>query len=282
MRWTHPALPERSVRLAYCMNLHAAEDLPGVLEGIRTTAAPLARRLGGGRPFGVGAYLPAAVARAVEDGEGGGPAGFASFLADHGLEAFTFNAFPYGGFHREGLKADVFRPTWREPERLEFTLAVARIAAATAATAVTGAAGPGGHLSISTHTGLFGAWIESDRDLDECAANFARCAAELAALERAGGPRVVLSLEPEPRASAGSTAELVPFLARVRAAGPALLATERGLPVPESERLLQHHLGTCLDTCHAAVEFEPAAEALANATAAGTPLGKLQLSLIHI
>jgi len=79
--------------------------------------------------------------------------------------------------------------------------------------------------------------------------------------------RVVLALEAEPRSSANDTRELEPWLEelRQRARGAELDAVRR-------------HLGACLDACHAAVEFERPAEALARATSHATALGKLQFS----
>ncbi|NOT31431.1 MAG: hypothetical protein HOP15_13370 [Planctomycetes bacterium] len=45
-----------------------------------------------------------------------------------------------------------------------------------------------------------------------------------------------------------------------------------------SEAAVRRHLGACLDTCHAAVEFEDPREAFERATAGATALGKLQFS----
>ncbi len=253
------------------MNLHAADDLRGVCAGIESIAVPLRARIAPGAPFGVGAYLPAAVAHELDRSDGG--RSFARFLAERGLDPFTWNAFPYGGFHRRGLKRGVFRPAWWEPERAAFTLAVARVAAACA-----GEPTGGRHVSVSTHTGAFGADVADDDARLECAVGFARAAVDLAALERASGHRVVLSLEAEPRASAGNTEELVRFLWLLHARAPALVAVERELDEADVTLALERHVGACLDACHAAVEFEEPERAVANATMRPGRLGKLQFS----
>ena len=128
MRFEHPRTGRR-LRLAYCLNLHPAEDLAGVRAGLSEVTQPLRARLGVDEDFGVGPWLPASVAGELAADR---PAldRFAGELADAGLDAFTFNAFPFGGFHREGLKRDVFKPTWLEPERLAFTCHAADVAAA--------------------------------------------------------------------------------------------------------------------------------------------------------
>ena len=118
----------QTVRLAYCLNLHPGETPAEIIAGLRAVTLPLRERLAPGRVFGVGMYAPAAAAAelahdAVASGE------LAAFLSDHGLDPFTWNAFPYGRFHEPGLKARVFEPTWADPERLEYTTHVARLAA---------------------------------------------------------------------------------------------------------------------------------------------------------
>jgi len=283
MRLEHPAHPGRSVRLAYCMNLVPAEDLLGVGDGIERLGIPLARRFGHGGAgegggFGIGLWIPLDAALPLAHAAGAPERRrFAELLVEHGLDAFTFNAFPTGRFHAPGLKERVFSPSWASAERLAFTLAVAEIAVACADARDEPRGRDAGHLSISTHCGAFAASLQPG-DLDRCAEGFALCLLRLAKLEEESGRRVVLALEPEPRSSANDTRELAAFVERVRVRAREVLG--RGLPgmVGPSEELVDRYLGTCLDTCHAAVEFEEPAEALHRATASGTPLGKLQFT----
>jgi len=273
MLWRHPERAGRAVRLGYCLNLHAADTLAGLLQGMRAITLPLRSRLGGGGPFGVGLHLPAALARRLAQPSRARELGvLRAFLAEHGLDAFTLNAFPYGGFQREGLKAGVFEPTWLDAKRVAFTLAAAKVAVRVRGEEQAGA------ISISTHTGMHASSLRGEEDLDGCARNLARCAAALAALEEESGRRVVLSLEAEPRASCNDTAELAGFRARLLERGAEVLARERGIAAERARGWMERHAGTCLDTCHAAVEFEPPETALENATALGAPLGKLQFT----
>ena len=152
----------------------------------------------------------------------------------------------------------MFEPTWLEDSRAEFTLGVALMA-----THLTEPA-PGRHLSISTHTGMHSSRVSGAEDLEQCADHFASLAASLAQLERDTGWRCVLSLEAEPARQ----------LQRHGRAGP----LPRTPPGVTATRTVERHLGTCLDACHAAVEFEPVGDALANATAHAAPLGKLQVT----
>ncbi len=270
MRLVDPRRPEARIRLAYCLNVHPGETLEEVLAGIEGVTVPLARRFAGAGCFGAGLYVAAGLARRPAAPEGRADLDrLAGTLADAGLDPFTANAFPYGGFHSAGLKAGVFRPTWAEPERLAFTLDAARVLVACARAAGDGGA-PRGGLSLSTHTGRHGPFAdESERAA--AAAQLARAALALARLGEEAGVRLRLALEPEPGASAGDTAAGLRWIEHVREEGPRLVPEE---PRAELERALEESLGLCLDTCHSAVEFEePAAAA---DLALGAPLAKLQ------
>lgn len=265
MRWVHPESGRR-LKLAYCLNLHPADDLAGCLDGMRTVTLPLRERLGRPARFGVGLYLPAELAAQLASEAGRSElARLAGFLEEHDLDPFTFNAFPFAGFGKAGLKQDVFRPTWAEAERLDFTRNVARVAAHLA--------GDAGHVSVSTHPGFFGAPAAgpAERALDQMLG----CVAELVRIEAETGRRIVLSIEAEPRASAGDTRQLVGLLERLRARALFVLPTAG---VTDVTGALQRHLGSCLDACHAAVEFESASGCLERSTHGGAPLGKIQFT----
>ena len=269
MDFIHPEHPGRRVRLAYCQNLHAGEDLDQVRAGIEAITLPLQARLAPKAPFGVGMYLAAPVAAHLAGPQGQDDlASLGDFLASRGLVPFTFNAFPFGDFHRDGLKEGVYWPLWSQPERADYTRNVARVAARLVD------AEAKGHLSISTHPGGYGDWTEGPATLRAYADGMAAVASELASIEAQGGPAIVLSLEAEPRASAGNSAELAEFLVMARLRLARHLA-EQGHE--DGEGLAARHLGTCLDTCHAAVEFESPAQAWRLAQLGG-PCGKLQFS----
>jgi hypothetical protein len=190
------------------------------------------------------------------------------FLCEHGLDAFTYNAFPYDGFDRDGLKEHVFEPTWWERTRMEYTLDVARVAAA-----LQGNATEGRHLSISTHTGAHSSQVPAANVADtraKCFFAWSRAGEQLTRIQGQLGWLVLLALEPEPGALIASQSELLSVATLVRGGAGAFPA-----PIWPS---LERHVGTCLDTCHAAVEFEDDAEALSSATLFGAGIGKIQFT----
>lgn len=257
MEWrrshAHGALPAtaaagRRIRLGYGLNLHAPRTLAECLAGLAIVTVPLRERLGVRGAFGAGMYLPAELAHTLAH-DAAQCAELAAFLAAHGIDAFTFNAFPFGGFQTDGLKERVFAPAWSERARCDYTLDVARVAAQLNA-------GRARTVAISTHTGRFGAFDAARGEEGAAIAQFARCAREFARLTDASGVELVLALEPEPRANCGDQAELAGFHARLLEHGAQLLEREHGIPPVRARALLERHVGTCLDACHAAVEFE--------------------------
>ncbi len=269
MRFTHPAHPGKAVRLAYCLNVHPAQTLEGVVGGIETITLPLRERIAPGRPFGVGLYLPSSLFENAKPGAEALPGAnsftaarrVASALAPlcerHGLDAFTANAFPFGDFHAERVKERVFEPTWLEPARARWTFAVAWVAVSLPRTGA-----PRSHLSISTHTGMHSSSARragSERAIGE---GLGSVVDELSGIT---DQRVVLALEPEPRANCGDTRELRELF-------------KTGIAAARTPAKVRAHLGTCLDACHAAVEFESARDALDNAAANAAGIAKLQVT----
>jgi sugar phosphate isomerase/epimerase len=260
--------------LTYCTNVHPGETLAEVEASLDRFTVPLKRALApapfpADRPFPIGLYLSAAAAR--ELAEPARLAGFRRFLEQRGLEIVTLNCFPYGGFHAERVKLDVYRPTWLEDRRVEFTLAAAR---ALAQLAPAGAVAP-----ISTLGGsckLFGDGEEVRRAI---AANLGRMALELARLHERTGREIILSLEPEPFSTLETTEEAARFFTEhvFGEAGRAAFIAAGGAP-SRADAMLRRHVGVCFDACHQAVEFEDARHAVARLRDAGVRIGKVQLS----
>lgn len=241
-----------SLHLTYCLNVHPGETWEDQFRAIRDHAEPIARRVAGGHPFGLGLRLSADSAAHLASH----PADLArlrDYLADHNLYALTVNAFPYGRFHGVPVKDGVYRPSWAQPERLAYTLDVARVLSALLPEGVTG--------SLSTAPLTFKGWPDWERDVPAALAMFAEAGRRLAALAADTGRHLVLAMEPEPFCYPETTPELCDVFARI----------------PPEIRSLRT-LGCCFDTAHQAVEFEDLARGLASLQAREIPVGKIQLS----
>jgi sugar phosphate isomerase/epimerase len=219
----------------------------------------------------VGLRLSAQAADALSEGEA--LSELQRFLEAHDLYVFTINGFPYGPFHGRPVKERVYLPDWRDAERLRYSNRLAELLAALM---------PGGleHGSVSTVPGAFAAEVRSDDDVRTMASMLMRHVAFLHELEQRTGRRVTLALEPEPCCYLETVAQAVGFFEDVMRGERALseLAEATGQELPGARALLDRHLGLCLDACHAAVEMEDAAEAVAALGGANVPVFKIQLS----
>ncbi|MFQ5750179.1 MAG: hypothetical protein ACE5H3_12105, partial [Planctomycetota bacterium] len=118
-------------RLALCGNVFPSDTQGAVfsaLEGPVTDWAQALRARGMGPRPGFGLYLSA---RAAEE-MGASPARrkrLKEALERAGVEVWTANAFPFGGFHDTRVKERAFLPDWRSAERLAYSLQVAGILA---------------------------------------------------------------------------------------------------------------------------------------------------------
>jgi hypothetical protein len=256
--------------LTYCTNIHAGESWPEVLANIQSHVLAVKRRVSPDAPFGVGLRLSATAARQLA--APGELERFRSFLAEQALYVFTINGFPYGPFHAEPVKQAVYRPDWSEDARGVYTSELAQILAALLPDGLSG--------SISTVPGGFKPTLTRRDQLLGVARQLLTSAEGLHRIEREQGKHIVLALEPEPCCLLETSQEVVTFFHDYLLSDTArdFLAQRLGLDRAAAEASVYRHLGVCLDTCHAAVEFEGPEAAVDTLLGAGLSIAKIQLS----
>lgn len=234
---------DRLVHLAYCTNVHPAEDLAGVIAQFDQYAVPVRERLGAER-LGLGLWLAAPAAAEVR----AHPGRLRAELAVRGLEVVTLNGFPYAGFQQPVVKGAVYRPDWAEPERLAYTVDLAwALAGLLPEDAAYGSIST---LPLCWRSRWDSAWFDAARR------QLAVLGAELQAVERATGRTIRVGFEPEPGCVIETVDQAVALL----------------------KDLDHRYFGVCLDTCHLAVMHEEPREALDRLAAAGVPVVKVQAS----
>ncbi len=240
MRLRHP--DGSLLHLAYCSNVHPADDLDGVAAQLSRYTARVREKLDVSS-LGVGLWV---AAPAVADEAA------ASRLADElrrlRLEVVTLNGFPYKAFHAPVVKLDVYWPHWAQDARRDYTLGLAKLLSRLLPADIECG-------SVST---LPLGWREGWGDEEQAAAltALADVASELEALYASTGKKIRLALEPEP----GCTVETITQACEALSG------------------LAPEWIGVCLDACHLAVQFEEPAEALRRLADAGLPVVKLQAS----
>lgn len=265
----------RVSHLSYCTNVHPGEDWERHFDELRRHVPGVRYALAAGHPgrleepFGIGLRLAARALATLET-----PDAFARFrawLEREGCYVFTVNGFPYGAFHGEPVKSNVYRPDWSEPARLDYTRRLATLLARLDP--------PDAHGSISTLPGTFAAWADAERE-GAIVENLLSAVAHCVALERDSGVRISLAIEPEPCCLLETAEETARFFEERLLVTSAVqrLAALADLSAADARRALRRHVGVCHDVCHSAVEFEAPGEALDRYAAAGIDVVKLQLS----
>ncbi len=259
-----------SGHLTYCTNIHPGESWPAVFENVRTHVRAVKQRLGVSDPFGVGLRLSAEAARELR--QPGELERFRDYLAANGLYVFTINGFPYGPFHGQPVKSAVYRPDWTHAERGRYTADLTELLAALLPDGISG--------SISTVPGGFKRDVQTPEQVRAIARSLLARVLELHGVRERTGRQITLALEPEPCCFLETTSETIDFFESELLARPARewLASQAGVDLERAEAILRRHLGVCLDTCHAAIEFEDPDETLDRLLAAGLRIAKIQLS----
>jgi sugar phosphate isomerase/epimerase len=258
--------------LGYCTNIHPGESLAEVRQNLERYVIEVKRLVAPSCPMGVGLRLSARAARELS--EPGAVAELAEFLREQGLYVFTINGFPYGEFHKGRVKEQVYLPDWLDDARLAYSDQLAVLLAEL----ISGCDVAQG--SVSTSPGAFKPRVPSSREEGQIAQRMRRHAVFLARLEERTGKTISLAIEPEPACQLETIDETIAFFEQHLFARASLRDTAQisGVSESQAEQLLRRHLGVCFDTCHMAVEFEPAKAALERLIGAGIQLGKVQIS----
>jgi sugar phosphate isomerase/epimerase len=240
MRFRHS--DGQTVHLSYCTNVHAAEDLDGILAQLDTYAVPIRARLAAD-VLGLGLWLAAPAASELASD----PAALRKLklaLRARGLEVVTLNGFPYAAFQQPVVKGAVYSPDWTSPERLTYTVNLARVLA----DLLPDDAARG---SVSTLPLAWRTPWDAGRQ-DRCRRALDTLAGELGRLDRP----VRVAFEPEPGCVIENTTQAAELLRDTDTT----------------------HLGVCLDLAHLACAWEDPAEALGRLRDAGVPVVKTQVS----
>lgn len=254
--------------LTYCTNVHPGETLPAVRALLQRHVVSVKAAVAPSERFGVGLRLAAAAADALDAPEE--LARFKAELASDGLYCFTLNGFPYGAFHGTRVKENVYLPDWRDPERVRYTQVLVRVLAELLPLGVKG--------SISTVPGCFKPNAAgAERRMADAMIDVVAMLVDVA---RSKGRHIALALEPEPECFLETTDDAVRFFERYLFSREAQqhLVDAADIEPSEAERALRRHLGVCLDTCHASVEFESPLAAWRQLQAAGISVPKVQIS----
>jgi len=256
------------LHLTYCLNVHAGNSWAANFAAIRTAAVQVQRMTSEGKAFGLGMRLSRVAADELSQ-----PAAlqeFHQFLSAQNMYVFTINGFPYGEFHAAGVKTSVYRPDWRDRERLDYTRTLCTLLAQLLPPGVGG--------SVSTVPCSYRAWIRTDEDRRKMAGQLAAAALHAEEESLRYKRDVHIGLEPEPDCFLETTDDVLRFFHEdLPTFGGAFLLAD-GMDEEAACSLLKRRVGVCFDTCHLAVQFEDIEGSLRRLHSAGIRISKVQIS----
>jgi len=243
--------------LSYCTNVHPGRTISEVEAGLGEYTANVRRNLN--TDLAAGLWLARSVVSemlATADGV----ARFADHLAELNLKCHTLNAFPFGDFHSERVKEQVYVPDWTTPERLKYSIDCATVLGTLIP--------PDREGSISTLP-LGTTLLPHDAGFhDDCARRLLECAVGLKQLQESTGRTIRLAIEPEPLCDLQHTSETIHFFERLRG-----LASDAGQLESVNE-----FIGVCFDVCHQSIEFEDVAESISAFNEAEIRINKIHIT----
>ena len=243
------------INLAYCTNIHRGGDWAETLRSLDEHTLRVRDRVSDGKPYAIGLRLGNVASRQLAQADE--LQRFREWLDKNNCYVFTVNGFPYGDFHGKRIKEQVYQPDWTTPERVEYTKRLFDILAELAPVDAGG--------SVSTVPCSFKDFITNDEQVKAMRRNLWEVIGYVDALSEKTGKDMHLGLEPEPLCYLETSEEMIQFYRQLR--------DDR----PGDDRLAKR-LGINYDTCHLAVEFEEAADALGSLVAEGIRISKLHFS----
>ncbi|MEH2404117.1 metabolite traffic protein EboE [Nostoc sp.] len=260
--------------LTYCSNIHPGESWLEVFANLEKYVPNLKSRLSPTEPFGIGLRLADVAAKQLL--ESNNLAQFQAWLTQEDLYVFTLNGFPYGGFHRQVVKDQVYAPDWSIQERVNYTLNLTQILAALLPEGLNG--------GISTLPLSYKPWWGEDQAtfetvMKKSCLNIASVVAEMIRICQKTGKILHIDLEPEPDGLIENTSEIIDFYQNwLLPIGGNYLSERLNIEQSLAETKLLEHVRVCYDTCHFSVEYEQPQSVFARLQSAGIKIGKIQIS----
>lgn len=243
------------LHLGYCTNIHRGETWAETFESLKRYTLAVRERVWPGKPYGIGLRLSDRAARELSQR----PvlSEFQSWLHRNQCYVFTINGFPFGQFHGQRVKQQVYVPDWTTDARLSYTNLLFDLLAQLLPAGLEG--------SVSTLPCGFKEMITTHEELKVIRDNLWRCVEHIARVASQTGRKLHLGLEPEPLCVLETSGEVIHFFDRMRQEHP-------------NDTRLFEYLRINYDTCHFAIEFEEPYNAIGSLQQHGVRLSKLHLS----
>ena len=266
-------MKKNGFHLTYCTNIHPGESWKDTFDNLQYHIPKIKKELSPDQPLGIGLRLSNEASLDLIKTDK--LSEFKAWLKDNQAYTFTFNGFPYGGFHRQVVKDKVHHPDWTTEERRDYTCRLFDILEELLPEGMDG--------GISTSPLSYKFWHDSDEKLDEArkvsTTHMVEVAAKLYQIKQQKGRLLHLDVEPEPDGLLENTADVLSFFRHwLIPLGTEVFVKQFNLTEEEAATALKDHVRVCYDVCHFAIVYEKPDEVLATFEGEGIKIGKIQIS----
>jgi len=232
--------------LMYCLNIHPGDLWEDNLAAISHYALQVKSLISPHDSFALGLRLSAQAAHELLPQVDY----FADFLRNHNLYVVTINGISYGLFQGRLIKENIFLPDWSSYERVQFTINLAKILVRLLPDGESGTI-----CTVPCHYGK--------KEKYGVISNLQAFALFLEDIKKKTGKHISLALEPEPDCYLDTLDSTLNFFDKL---------------YHMSDESVRQHIGICLDTCHATVEFGSPLSWLRELNRFGIQVPKIQIS----
>ena len=174
--------------LAYCTNVHRGNTWEETFRSLDKYVLAVREKVAPDERFAIGLRLGAEAAVKLSNPEQ--ILRFQKWLESKDCYVFTINGFPYGNFHGQPVKEEVYRPDWATKERLSYTVLLFEI--------LEQLLEPGEEGSVSTLPGSFKEFDTDEEAYSKIFENLLQCSDDIDRITEAKHLDLHLGLEPEP------------------------------------------------------------------------------------
>ncbi|MDT0684967.1 metabolite traffic protein EboE [Autumnicola psychrophila] len=259
--------------LTYCTNIHPGESWEETFSNLKKYIPKIKAEVSPDTSFGIGLRLSDKASASLM--EGNNLSIFKEWLAESDCYVFTFNGFPFGGFHHQSVKDQVHHPDWTTNLRLDYTLRLFNILSALLPKEMDG--------GISTSPLSYKYWEDVKNNkkevLQKATFHIIRIAERLINIQQEKDQVLHLDIEPEPDGLLENTHEVIDWYKDwLIPQGIQYLKEQLNFTDEEAEKCLKRHIRLCYDVCHFAIVYEKPREVFSLLANEGIKIGKIQIS----
>lgn len=258
--------------LSYCTNIHSGESWQEHFTEIKKSVPVIKNKISPNLPFGIGLRLSNAACSDLSQGlllqE------FKNWLQSNNCYVFTINGFPFGDFHQNPVKDQVYSPDWTMPKRVQYTLKLFDILKEILPDGIEG--------SVSTAPLSYRHWFKNKKETigayEKCTLNILEVVGHLIKIYEDTGKVLHLNIEPEPDGLIEDSFEFIDWYNKYYIPlGIDFLKKRLGITGDKTEPL-RRHLQLCFDVCHSAIAYEKADVVFEELQKNNILIGKVQIS----